>query len=281
MATTTTPNLNLTLAVPGTNEAFSTATVNQNFTVIDADAGATDSALASLDSRLDAIEPTTTAGGAMNGLAPAGTAAQRDAYWGTPSNATERVALANKAPRWLNTQNGYLEQYFCNDDDNATGGYKAIFATASPGWWPVGGRTPYCLVEKNIAQSTSAGTITVTWSTVAAQERTHSSMYSTAQNTRLTAPVRGLYRIRAKARTSGVLPMTLNLYRDGVKYDRADVADVGATGAATTVLMDSLVFVDANSYVDLRITSTGVQTLNTDGTMWFEMVYERPEYTGA
>lgn len=49
MATTTTPNLGLTLAVPGSNEPFDTATVNANFTALDTNAGL-------LDSRLDVVE---------------------------------------------------------------------------------------------------------------------------------------------------------------------------------------------------------------------------------
>lgn len=39
MATTTTPTLALTLAIPGSNEPFSTAVVNTNFTAIDTEAG--------------------------------------------------------------------------------------------------------------------------------------------------------------------------------------------------------------------------------------------------
>lgn len=60
-----------------------------------------------------------------------GTTAQRDAYYPTPGNAAARVALAATAPRWFNTDKGFMQQYFAQFDD---AGVAAPFAKKVFGW---------------------------------------------------------------------------------------------------------------------------------------------------
>ena len=136
MATTTTPNLSLTLAVPGSNEPFSTSVVNTNFTAIDTFAGAQNSTETAQAARLTTIEkitlPSVAPADYIGGVAPAGTASERDAYWGTPANATDRVALANKVARWLNVDKGWEEQYYADATDAGAG----RFSRKQAGWYP-------------------------------------------------------------------------------------------------------------------------------------------------
>lgn len=152
MATTTTTNLGMTLAVPGSNEPFDTAVVNANFEAIDTEVGAQRSEASSTDTRLDTIEkftnPTVTT--PTMGVIPSGTAAQRDGLYGIPATAADRVALAAKAPRWFNTEKGYEQQYFAQYDDAGAG----IFAKDVHGW----GLAAH-LKETPLANFTVTGTV--------------------------------------------------------------------------------------------------------------------------
>lgn len=115
-----TPTLGLVLPDPGTGQQFSTATQNGWMQTID-------SAFAADRGRLGAIETS-------NGLVPAGTNAQRDAYWGIPGSAAARVALANKAARWYSTDNEHLQMYFAAYNDAGADTLTPVKATA--GWGP-------------------------------------------------------------------------------------------------------------------------------------------------
>lgn len=142
MATTTTPNLNLTLAVPGSGEPFDTDVVNANFSAIDTMAGTNTATETTQNARLTAVEKFTlpSASSPTTGVVPAGTTAQRDAMWPAPSTAAERVALANKAARWHNTDAnfGFEQRYFCPTTDSAEAGYLAQNARGAGGWMPNG-----------------------------------------------------------------------------------------------------------------------------------------------
>ena len=96
------------------------------------------------------------------GLIPAGTTAQRDAYYGVPAagapGAAARVALANKAPRWFNTDAGmnWEEQYFA-----ATADAGSVKGRRSPtaGWYPIAGRLPWWRADGGTSgQNITAGT---------------------------------------------------------------------------------------------------------------------------
>lgn len=54
---------------------------------------------------------------ASPGVVPAGTAAQRDTYWGVPATATARVALSVLGARWFNTDNGIMQTYYAQTGD--------------------------------------------------------------------------------------------------------------------------------------------------------------------
>lgn len=250
-----------------------------NFNAIEAFAVAT-------DGRADQIEKFTVPGavgttpaGYLGGVIPRGTTAERNTFYGTPASAAERVALANKAPRWLNSDTGYEEQYFGDDGDSGTAGYKAIFAVPAPGWYPVGGRVPHCMIGKTVAQNTISGDITMTWGTTAAAVTSQTGMYDQAANTKLVAPVRGQYRVRAKIRTNGTLPITAVIMKNGSEYARTRSSDVGAVGAASSVFIDSLIFLSATDFIEVKVTSSGSSSLvNVGEECFFELEYTKPEF---
>lgn len=74
---------------------------------------------------------------ASNGLIPAGSTSDRDAYWGTPASVTAKVALANQGARWFNTDNGYEEKYYA--ETGQTGVVGRVVATGLGGWYPNAG----------------------------------------------------------------------------------------------------------------------------------------------
>jgi hypothetical protein len=131
-----TPTLGLVLPDPGTNQPFSTAVQNGWFQGIDTAVGAD-------RTRITAVEKLTLPGAPSGilGVIPAGTTAQRDTFYGTPGDATARVALASKYARWFNTDKGYEQQYFAQFDDLGVGSApaKKVF-----GWRPsiANGRVP-------------------------------------------------------------------------------------------------------------------------------------------
>lgn len=132
-----TPTLGLVLPDPGTAQPFSTAVQNGWFQGIDTAIGADRARLAVIE---DVTKPT--AAGANVGVIPAGTTAERDAFWGIPGDATARVALAAKGARWYNTDKGFEQQYFAQWDDS---GVAANPAKKVHGWRAYmggGGRIP-------------------------------------------------------------------------------------------------------------------------------------------
>lgn len=117
------PNTGVILPVPGSGQAWEVAVYNGNFTGVE-------NAIAADRTRLTTIEGKI----GNNALIPAGTSAARDGFYGSPTTAAGRIALANSAPRWFNTEKGYLERYFAPTSDSATGGYNTLFARGAGGW---------------------------------------------------------------------------------------------------------------------------------------------------
>lgn len=115
------PNLALKRPVVGSGQAWSTQKyIVDNMDAIDAFAGA-------VDGRLDKVE------------AEGGSTAVRDAKFGVPSTAGERVALAAKGATFFNTDKGWLEQYFAAYNDAGVGNAPARPAA---GWAPAVAMAP-------------------------------------------------------------------------------------------------------------------------------------------
>lgn len=133
------PNTGVILPVLGSGQAWEGSVYNGNFTGVDAAIGADRTRLSTIEGKIGS-----------NALVPAGTTAARDGFYGIPSTAAARIALANAAPRWFNTDKGYLERYFAATGDSATGGYDTKFAKTTAGW-----------------KAEGAGLVPVDWGTVA------------------------------------------------------------------------------------------------------------------
>jgi hypothetical protein len=125
------PNTGAILPVLGSGQAWEGSVYNGNFTGVDAAIGADRARLTTIEGKL-----------VGNGLVPAGTTAARDGLYGVPSNAAARVALANTAPRWFNTDAGknYTQQYFAQDGDAGAG----VNTRTTAGWYAAidSGRVP-------------------------------------------------------------------------------------------------------------------------------------------
>ena len=215
----------------------------------------------------------------------AGTTALRNLIYPAPANAAARVALANRCVRWHNTETGFIEQYFCDDADSGQAGYNFRHAVKpAGGWYPVDGRLPWVLVEKNIAQNTIDGIVTVTWNNSAEVEGTDDSMYVTGTNTRLIAPIRGHYNIRGRISTNDAdVALSGNIYRNGSAYNRGKATGIGHTGSGAELYFDTTVFADAGDYFEFKVTATSVATIevgSTDST-WAELRYLHPEWVKA
>lgn len=121
------PNTGAILPVLGSGQAWEGSVYNGNLSGVDSAIGADRARLTTIEGKI-----------AGNALIPAGTTAARDGLYGTPSTAAGRVALANAAPRWFNTDKGYEERYFAPTSDSAQAGYNTLFARVGGGWLPQG-----------------------------------------------------------------------------------------------------------------------------------------------
>lgn len=165
MATTTTTNLGLTLAVPGSGEPFDTDMVNDNFEAIDADSGAKAAADNALDARLDAVEPFLlptfgTPATGRHGLTPSGSTADRDTYWGSPAAGQPRIDLANRGARWYNEEKGWTERYYCLYNEAGTGLTGDTPVADVAGWRPDHDNGRVLLYQSGAAGVSGAGTAT-------------------------------------------------------------------------------------------------------------------------
>lgn len=145
----------------------------------------------------------------------------------------------------------------------------------SAGWYPMAGNTPRCKVVKNIAQTGGTSTYVITWNNAGAvQDRW--GMYSTANNTRITAPVAGLYRVNYMIRTSGTSARTTTIRINGVATNLA-TGQVGTVGAATSPAQTAILSLAAGDYVEIQgiDAAAGLVVTGNDST-YFEMEYLEP-----
>lgn len=147
------------------------------------------------------------------------------------------------------------------------------YVRISGGWKRTADKLSLCVVEKDIAQNTSAGTITVTWNSTAAAIDTD-SYYSTGANTRVTVPLTGIYEVSYKARIASTQALTSDLKVNGVSVPRGASSDVGASGAASTVASTVLLSLTAGDYLTLDITATGASALTVNGSTFMSAEYK-------
>lgn len=93
----------------------------------------------------------------------AGTTAERDAFYGVPATSGERVALANRAPIWFNTDTMWEESYYVQ---TGAAGLTALGLTsgASSNWYPTG-PGPMCVLQPGAGVATAGGSYISGWNT--------------------------------------------------------------------------------------------------------------------
>jgi hypothetical protein len=121
------PNTGVLLPVPGSGQGWEVAVFNGNLSSIDSAIGADRGRLTAIEAKIG-----------NNAVVPRGTSAARDGFYGVPGTAAARVALANSAPSWFNTDKGYLERYFAPTSDSGQAGYNTLYARGKGGWVPEG-----------------------------------------------------------------------------------------------------------------------------------------------
>lgn len=142
----------------------------------------------------------------------------------------------------------------------------------SGGWKRTADKLSCVVVEKDVAQNTSAGTVSLTLNSTGAVVDTD-SYYSTGANTRITVPLTGLYEVTYKVRTNGALAITTELKVNGTAVPRGQGADIGATGAASTAHVTVLLNLTSGDYLIVDVTSTGVAAILTTGATFIQARY--------
>lgn len=265
MATTTTPNLGLTLAVPGSNEPFDTAVVNANFEAIDDEVGSQRADSTTTDTRLDTIEKFTnpTVANPTMGISPAGTSAQRDGLYGVPADAAARVALANKAPRWFNTEKGYEQQYFAATADAGSG----PFSRTTAGWQAAisnGGHIPL----RPPTVTNSGGSFVRDGGAIAFTNVTELRVDGI-----FTSDFRD-YLMIVEAQPGASATPTMRLRQSGVDY-----ASAGAYGYSSSQTIGNAA-APGGSNNENKYYMVGTNVLATAG-MYAQVVFNRPQVSGS
>lgn len=138
---------------------------------------------------------------ASTGQMGKGTTAQRDGFYGVPTNDAQRVALANGKPIWYNTEMDWEESYYA--PNNLTGltvkGLK-VSPNAPAGWYPTPGNGPRILFVSTGLQSASNGTTFDKWDSglgnIHSYNRSNGLIVMTSANQRITALMAGYYDVR-------------------------------------------------------------------------------------
>lgn len=140
------------------------------------------------------------------------------------------------------------------------------------GWKRTEDKISLVIVEKDVAQNTSSGTVTVTLNSTGAVVDTD-TYYSTGANTRITVPLTGLYEVTYKIRTNGALALLTDLKVNGTAVVRGQSADIGATGASSTAQATVILNLTAADYITIDVTSTGVAAILTTGACFIQARY--------
>ncbi|QXO13179.1 minor tail protein [Arthrobacter phage DevitoJr] len=121
-----------------------------------------------------------------------GSTAQRDGYYGVPTNDAERANLANAKVTWFNTEMGWEESYY-----TVTGAtfltVPGLVTGAAPGWYPTG-EGPFVILD-------STAPTWVDWNTsiggYAVKQRKGGASWFTYNNSMVQILKHGRYDIRA------------------------------------------------------------------------------------
>lgn len=131
-------------------------------------------------------------------------------------------------------------------------------------------------VQKNVTQPLAAGPTAITWNNSGAQHDTD-SFYSTGNNTRLTAPFDGLYRVSFTlySNSASSIVVTSYPYKNGssLGYGTAPARN-GVSGAAVGVTNTFLVALVAGDYLEIRpVVTSPTGNWDTGGACVFGMEY--------
>jgi hypothetical protein len=202
---------------------------------------------------------------------PGGTPAERDEFYGVPTNDEERVQLAGS--RWFDTTLGLWFTYFANA--SAPGALPGL-RRASSGWGIQDLTMPYALIDLQATTALPTGNTLLIWRSTAPSTDPF-GMFNLANPTRfMTAPWTGVYQVNYKLRFSVTTAITTNVKRNGANYTRARSADSGAAGAAPTVQANVPIFVTAGQYLELEVTPQLAGSA-VAGETFVEITYTGPE----
>lgn len=205
-----------------------------------------------------------------------GPVAFRDEVLGIPTTAEERAALAGT--EWFDTDLGLTFRYYAGVGDGAGPG---VTCGPSAGWYPADPRPPSVLLEKNLAQAPgSAGTTTLTWRSDSGSYDAFDMFDGAVNNTLVTVPWTGLWRVKAKVRITGTAALTAEVLRNGSAYGRSRVSDFGTSGAASNAMIDAAVYATAGSTLAVSVTHAAAVTfVSSNAETSLEVIYEGPPPT--
>ncbi|MDI6024458.1 hypothetical protein QBL02_13000 [Leucobacter sp. UT-8R-CII-1-4] len=155
-------------------------------------------------------------------------------------------------------------------DPNEQGIYRAYSETdgAEYSWsgsaWRPGVSKSYVSVY-GLQRAITTATTAMTWD-IPNAPLNKGGYLNPAQNTRIIAPVKGIYRVAYNIRQNGVTTSTSLLYRNGVIINPGglDNGASGVAGAAVTLGGGGVYSLNAGDYLEVYVVSTAA----TAGTVW-------------
>lgn len=156
-------------------------------------------------------------------LIPAGTTAQRDAFWGAPTIDSARAALANKGARWFNTTLGWEEAYYAPTGLSGLTAKGLVTGTVAD-WYPTPGNGPMLRMKPGSTPTVTPTQMFTSFWTVDRNRGGNAFIEPSGTGT-YTIKKAGVYRVEAVVSAqagSGAVELTVN--RDSTAYNTNRIA---------------------------------------------------------
>lgn len=156
-------------------------------------------------------------------------------------------------------------------------GYEeTYYATAVPtGWYPSDGQGPKVVAKKALAQDVTTARTLIKWGAEVADS---SDMHSTAQDTRITAPVKGIYEVEVAISQSGTTALNATSSVNGSLPRAVTLSDArtGTTGASASPRLIGFVEMDAGEYLEVGVTTAAGTVSILSSSTWVKAKYFAP-----
>lgn len=178
-------------------------------------------------------------------------AADRDAYWGTPSTSTAQRLLQDRGAHTVRTDKGWTERYYATWNGTTNPGGASV-----AGWYPVAGKLPYIVAQRTATQSIGTTATGVNWDGIPENFEIN---WVSATPTRLTALIAGEYQFDVTSSVGSTGTATVYIRVNGTT-NLSQYTMTNFSGAAP-ISFTQRVKLAANDYIEVMVVTNGAFNL--------------------